>query len=72
MNPRWVDSQGIPDGDRGAMRLVLLSVHAPPCQSSTPASDPCRCTASVISACARISLSSHSEANGSGESSELG
>ena len=61
-----------PDGDSGAMRLVRFSVHAPPCHSSMPASAPCWCTASVIRACARISWSSQSEANGSGESSELG
>ncbi len=40
MNPRWVDSHGMPDGDSGAMRLVRLSVQAPPCHSSIPASDP--------------------------------
>ncbi len=62
----------MPDGDNGASRLVRFSVQAPPCHSSMPASAPCSCTASVIKACARMSLSSHSVANGSGESSELG
>ncbi len=40
MKPMWVDIHGMPDGDSGAMRLVRFSVHAPPCQSSTPARAP--------------------------------
>jgi hypothetical protein len=72
MKPKWVDNHGIPEGDNGASRLVRFSVHAPPCQSSIPASAPCSWTAAVINACARMSLSSQSDANGSGESSELG
>ena len=62
----------VPEGDMGAMRLVRFMTEPPPCHSSMPASAPCRCTASVISACERTSSSSHSVANGSGASSELG
>ena len=72
MNPKCVDSHGMPEGDSGAIRLVRFNVQAPPCQSSTPANAPCLWTASVIKAWARMSLSSHSMAKGSGESSELG
>ena len=76
---RWADMkgtcvaiQGTPEGESGAMRLVRFMATAPPCQSSMPASAPCSCTASVITAWLRISDSSHIVANGKGESSDDG
>ena len=62
----------VPEGDMGGMRLLRFITEPPPCHSSIPASAPCLCTASVISACERTSSSSQSVANGSGASSELG
>ena len=72
MKPTWVGIQWVPEGDSGGSRLARFIALAPPCQSSTPASAPWRCTASVESACERTSSSSHSRAKGSGASSELG
>ncbi len=72
MKPTWVAIQGVPEGESGASRLVRLKTEAPPCQSSTPARLPWRCTASVISAWLWISDLSQSRAIGSGLSSEVG
>ena len=72
MKPICVAIHGIPEGDSGGKRLARFITEAPPCQSSTPASAPCRWTASVIRAWARTSFSSHIEAKGSGVSSEVG
>ena len=72
MNPTCVAIHGTPDGESGGRRLARFITEAPPCQSSMPASDPWRWTASTISACERTSFSSHNVANGSGASSELG
>ena len=44
----------------------------PPSHSSTPASAPCECTASVIRALSRMSFASHSRAKGWAASSEVG
>src|SRR5882757_5282651 len=72
MNPTWVAIHETPEGDRGGKRLVLFETEPPPCHNSIPASAPCLCTASVIMACERISLSSQRVAYGRGESSEVG
>src|SRR4051812_13043608 len=72
MNPTWVAIHETPDGDKGGKRLVLFETEPPPCHSSIPANEPCSCTASVIIACERMSLSSQRVAYGSGESSEVG
>ena len=72
MKLTWVAIQEVPDGDIGATRLVRFMTEPPPCHSSIPASEPWRCTASVIRACERMSSSSQSVAKGSGASSELG
>ena len=72
MNPTWVAAHGMPDGEYGGVLEVRFITDAPPCHNSMAANAPCACTASVIIACERISLSSHSLPNGSGLSSEEG
>ena len=59
-------------GASGGSRLSRTFAFAPPCHSSTPASAPCACTASVISRSAATSPSSHSRAETYGSSSEVG
>ena len=56
----------------GSRRESRFDAACPPCQSSTAASAPWRCTPSTMSACARTSSSSQSVAVGIGSSSELG
>ncbi len=72
MKPTCVAIHGTPEGDKGASREVRFTAAAPPCQSSTAASAPWAWTASVITAWARISASSQSEAKGKGLSSDEG
>src|SRR3569832_29718 len=72
MNPTWVAIHEMPDGDNGGNRLVRFDTEPPPCHNSIPASEPCLCTASVIIAWERMSLSSQRVAYGNGESSEVG
>ena len=54
------------------MREVRFITEAPPCHSSTAASEPCAWMASVAIACDLMSLLSQSRPNGRGESSEEG
>lgn len=72
MKPTCVAIQGMPDGESGGIRLARFMTDAPPCQSSMPASAPCRCTASVIRAWALMSRRSQRLAKGKGASSEVG
>ena len=53
-------------------RLSRTVAIAPPCHSSTPASAPCACTASVISRSDATSSSSHRREETYGSSSEVG
>ena len=62
MNSTWVAIHAMPEGDSGGTRVVRFMTEPPPCHSSMPASAPCRCTASVISAWERTSSSSQSVA----------
>ena len=59
-------------GPRDVSRDCRLEERNPPCQSSTPASAPCACTASAITAMLRASPSSHRLAKGAGMSSDVG
>ena len=72
MKPTCVTIRGMPEGDGMAARVVRFIAAAPSCHSSTPASAPWACTASVTAARARTSDLSHKVAQGNGESSELG
>ncbi len=60
------------DGASGGSRDSRASAYRPPCHSSTPAREPCRCASSVISRSARASSSSHSRADTYGDSSVSG
>ena len=63
-------SLAIWEGAAAARRDSLFSPCAPVCESSIPASAPCRCASSQVAASTRTSPSSHMRAETYGVSSE--